>query len=142
MRWKGVFLDRPSRLSAEDQYLTEGHWHVERRNRSWSAGDFAGAWYENLILERYFAPVLDTPSYVDKAGHRWSPEHRADAERHAAAPARRYESRAHPSEIFVWPTALYWTLVLAVAGLLAGPWVFDRLFRNQVAPPAPDHTSR
>ena len=35
------------------------------------------AWFENRILEKYFAPVLDTPSYVSRTGHRWPPAQRA-----------------------------------------------------------------
>ena len=36
--------------------------------------------HENLILEKYYAPVLDTPSYVSAQGHRWPASQRADAE--------------------------------------------------------------
>ncbi len=71
------------RMSREDQYMSEGVVHVQERNRLWSAGDAAGAWHENLILERFYAPVLDTPSYVSRTGHRWPPEQRADAEARA-----------------------------------------------------------
>jgi VanZ family protein len=127
-RWRGTFVGRPARLSAEDQYATEGHWHVQRRNRAWDAKDVRTAWLENAILERYFAPVLDTPSYVAKTGHRWGPEHRADAERQfRELPAGEpYESDAQAGAIHLWPRPLYWTLVLACAALLAGPWVLGR----------------
>ena len=40
--------------------------------------EVAEAWRENLILERYFAPVLDTPTYASPHGNRWPPEQRAD----------------------------------------------------------------
>jgi len=126
-RWRGVFVERPKRLSAEDQYMTEGLWHVERRNRAWTSGDYSGSWRENQILERHFAPVLDTPSYVSKSGHRWSAEHRADAERRAApTAATTYESLAHPAAIFVWPKAIYWTVVVLIAAVLALPWLLHR----------------
>ena len=46
------------RVSREDQYLSEGIEHVMHRNELWTAGDVAGAWAENRILEKYFAPVL------------------------------------------------------------------------------------
>ena len=48
-----------------------------------------GAWTENLILEKYYAPVLDTPSYVSRTGHRWSPEQRASVR----VPRRRAATR-------------------------------------------------
>ena len=127
-RWRDSFVERPKRLSAEDQYMTEGLWHVQRRNRAWEAGDVGAAWSENLILERYFAPVLDTPSYVSKTGHRWPPEHRADAERRvlAAGPLGPYQSDAHASAIFLWPKRGYWLVVSAVALLLALPLMIRR----------------
>lgn len=127
-RWRNGFVGRPPRLSIEDQYMTEGHWHVERRNRAWAAADHAAAWRENQILERYFAPVLDTPSYLSQTGHRWGADHRGDAERRVAGSlaAGPYESNAHPSNIFVWPRLLYWTVVAGAAAALAFPWVRRR----------------
>jgi hypothetical protein len=68
-------------LAREDQYRSEGEAHVRARNGAWERGDVATAWGENLVLERYYAPVLDTPSHISKTGHRWHPDHRADAER-------------------------------------------------------------
>jgi hypothetical protein len=69
----------------EDQYRSEGEAHVRARNDAWEKGDVSRAWGENLILEKYFAAVLDTPSHISKTGHRWHPDHRADAERRLAA---------------------------------------------------------
>jgi len=95
-RWRA---DPPTvlrRLSREDQYMDEGLWHIRRRNDAWTAGVFFIAWRENRILEEFFAPVLDAPSYVSKSGHRWPPEQRADAERRAAADSRPYLSDAEP----------------------------------------------
>ena len=136
-RWRGVHIGRPARLSAEDQYMTEGLWHVQRRNLAWTANDAFTAWNENLILERYFAPVLDTGSYVSRTGHRWSPGHRGDAEaRYRALAPGVYESQAHPGMIVAWPARVYWTLVAAAALLLALPAILHRTRRSQPSPPA------
>ena len=134
-RWRGTFIARPARLSAEDQYATEGLWHVQRRNLAWQAKDVRSAWLENLILERYFTPVLDTPSYVSKTGHRWSAEHRADAERQfrELPPTDPYESDAQAGAIHLWPRAIYWAVVLACAALLAAPWALARRRRGAPA---------
>lgn len=72
-------------LAREDQYRSEGEAHVRARNDAWERGDVARAWGENLILEKYFAAVLDTPSHISRTGHRWHKDHRADAERKLAA---------------------------------------------------------
>jgi hypothetical protein len=135
-RWRNTFVERPRRLSGEDQYATEGLWHVQHRNRAWETGDFNAAWHENLILERYFAPVLDTGSYVSRTGHRWAADHRAEAERRvvAAETANRYESHAHPSAIHLWPRNVYWTVVICLAATLAMPWCLHRLRRQRAAP--------
>jgi VanZ family protein len=122
-RWR---TDPPTvlrRLSREDQYMDEGLWHVRRRNDAWTAGDFFTAWRENRILEEFFGPVLDTPSYVSKSGHRWSPEQRADAERRAAAYTRPYVSDAEPRPIVVVSKPLFWSLTLGMVALLAGAGV-------------------
>ena len=106
------------RLSAEDQYMSEGLWHVQRRNRAWEAGDARTAFAENLILERFFAPVLDTPSYVSRSGHRWSPAHRADAKaraERAGSEGEAYVSDAHLYPIFIWPASWFWLLVSALS---------------------------
>jgi hypothetical protein len=68
-------------LAREDQYRSEGEAHVRARNDAWEAGHVAEAWGENLVLEKYFAAVLDTPSHISRSGHRWHPDHRMDAER-------------------------------------------------------------
>jgi len=111
-------LTRPPRLSREDQYMSEALWHVQARNKAWSAGDIASACYENRLLERYFAPVLDTPSYVSKTGHRWSADQRTDAERRANLPSGQpsaFVSHAQdPFPIFVWSRGKYWLAVSAI----------------------------
>ena len=75
------------RLSREDQYMDEGLWHARRRNQRWDEKHHEGAWQENRILEIYFAPVLDTPSYVS-GGHRWPAAIRDEAQRAAAHSTR------------------------------------------------------
>ncbi len=110
------------RISREDQYLSEGLAHVRERNKQWGAGNVGAAWNENRILEKYFVPVLDTPTYEGKQGHRWPPEQRADAEARAAAapPAAPYVSVAYPNRLFTWPKGVFWAAVLALAAVLAG----------------------
>jgi VanZ family protein len=122
-------LVRPPRFSREDQYMTEGLQHAQARNTAWDAGDALTAWRENLILERFFAPVLDTPSYVAKAGHRWPPEQRADAERRArGTEAQPFESRAYPYRLLRWPPAALWGIALALAAVA---WIAgNRVARN------------
>jgi hypothetical protein len=117
------------RLSREDQYLTEGIEHVMERNELWEAGDLEGAWFENLILERYYAPVLVTPSYRTKTGSRWPEEQRASAERASTPPPdrsmqrRAYVSDSNPAPILTWPKWIYWlgagAMVAAMLGVAA-----------------------
>lgn len=102
------------RLSREDQYLDEGLWHVRERNRRWDAQEITAAWHENLILERFFAPVLDRPTYVSANGTRWPAEHRADAQSRAVAdPAFVSQAEAYP--ILAWSKPLYWSMVVLAA---------------------------
>lgn len=112
------------RLSREDQYLTEGIEHVRRRNELWDSGDAAGAWHENRILEKYFAPVIDVRSYHARDGSRWPAEQRHNAElaRTLAANASLerggFVSGSNPAPIYTWPRWLFWSIALAaVAGL-------------------------
>lgn len=116
-------LVRPDRLSREDQYTTEGLQHVQARNQAWAAGDAATAWHENAVLERWFAPVLDTPSYVSRTGHRWAATQRAEAETRAGvAVAAPFVSAAFPYPLWRVSPWLVWSgaLVLAGACLAAG----------------------
>ena len=109
------------RFSREDQYLSEGLAHVRWRNRWWDAGDFSAAWRENLILEKYFVPVLDTPTYEGKQGHRWPAEQRADAEarvRSAGVGAPPYVSGAYPYRIYTWPKPAFWGAIGLALGAL------------------------
>jgi len=114
---------RPPRVSREDQYMTEGLQHVQQRNKLWERGDALGAWSENRILEKYFAAVLDTPSYVSAAGHRWPAPQLADAttragQSRAANPAIAYISDAYPYPIAAWPRLAFWSVVTALVVLV------------------------
>ena len=101
------------RLSREDQYLDEGLWHVRRRN----GAEVDEAWRENLILERYFVPVLDLPTYASPEGNRWPAEQRADFGARASNSAS-FVSAAEAYPIVVWPETAYWIVVVLVALLL------------------------
>lgn len=105
------------RLSREDQFLAEGVAHIRARNAAWET-DVATAWAENLILEKYFGPVLDTASWATPLS-RWPLEQRADAEARAPATQPAYVSDAEPRHILRWPP---WALWIATAGLIAGLW--------------------
>src|SRR5262249_57312308 len=76
-RWHASPPTAAPTLSREDQYLTEGLWHVRERDRAWNADDPFTAWRENRILEAFFAPVLDTPSYPSLMPARWPVQQRA-----------------------------------------------------------------
>ena len=90
------------RLSREDQYLSEGLWHVQQRNQAWEVGDFSKAWRENLILETFFAPVLDTPSYAG-AGHRWPLEQRTELESRPDLDRTPSVSDEYRYPLLIWP---------------------------------------
>jgi hypothetical protein len=117
------------RVSREDQYMTEGVTHVQERNEHLAANDPVSAWRENQILEKYFAPVLDTPSYVSRTGHRWSPEQRTDVQSRAAGGPGGYVSAANPYPIYAWPRAWFWAASLALA--VAVWWVCVRRARRE-----------
>lgn len=116
------------RFSREDQYLSEGIEHVMHRNELWAAGDISGAWYENRILEKYFVPVLDTPTYAGKSGHRWPADQRADAQARAGVDPRsgavrpfraaQYVSDAYPYPIYTVNKAVFWVIVGGMVALL------------------------
>jgi VanZ like protein len=106
------------RVSREDQYMTEGVTHVQRRNELLAANDATHAWLENVILEKYYAPVLDTPSYVSRTGHRWSAEQRASVQSRSSGRDANYLSTANPYPIYAWPRSLFWFLASALAVVL------------------------
>jgi VanZ family protein len=107
-----------SRLSREDQYFSEGVSHVRRRNEAWAAGSVFAAAHENLILERYYAPVLDTPSYVAPQGLRWPASQRADAEARMGPGLMLYVSDGLDSPIWLWPPWTLWAVTAVVVALV------------------------
>ena len=115
-RWQTSPPRELHRTSIEDHYLAEGVWHVQRRNE---VADPQRVWHENLILEKYFAPVLDFPTYSTGAGAKWAAEQRANAETQAGTEARAYRSTANPYPIYTWSPALFWIAVLAVIAAIA-----------------------
>lgn len=122
------------RVSREDQYMTEGVTHVQRRNELLAANDARHAWLENVILEKYFAPVLDTPSYVSRTGHRWSPEQRASIQSRAGGADANYLSGANPYPIYAWPRGVFWLLAVTMAGAI---WIgTDAIARRSANPSA------
>lgn len=119
------------RVSREDQYMTEGVTHVQRRNELLGADQAKGAWMENLILEKYYAPVLDTPSYVSRTGHRWSAEQRASVDVRAAGSDPSYVSTANPYPIFAWSRSVFW---VASGIAAAAVWIAARLAERSIHP--------
>jgi hypothetical protein len=121
---------RIPRFSQEDQYMTEGVLHVQERNQRWSDGDPVSAWHENVILEKFYGPVLDTPSYVSPVGHRWPAPQRAAAHARVASAAvahRPYVSRADHDVLRTWPKSLFWTVIgLAAVGVIAVTSMVER----------------
>jgi hypothetical protein len=114
------------RLSREDQYLDEGLAHVRRRN----GAEVDEAWRENLILERFFVPILDLPTYASPTGNRWPPEQRADVANRAAA-TDSFLSAAEPYPILVWSHTAFWFGASAIAVvLLAVPLAVSRRQRG------------
>jgi VanZ family protein len=105
-------------FAMEDHYLSEGLWHVQHRNSADGGRDSSTAWHENLILERYYSPVLDR-------GSRWSAGQRTEMERRFqdAAP-NTYVSTAQPYPIYTIRRGPLWAiagiLVTVVASLLLG----------------------
>jgi len=132
-RWAGGTPPVAGRYGREDQYEAEALWHVRRRNfgmdpdRRGDPLELDVAWHENLILERYFGPVLDAASVAGAAGHRLAPEQLAAVD---AARARRdapFVSDAEAMPIYVWPVPAFWAMVMAAALVpLAAGMAVDR----------------
>jgi VanZ family protein len=102
----------------EDHYLSEGEWHVARRNRAIGAGDWSAALGEDAILERFYSPVLD------RLGH-LSREQRTEIElnipRTGGTP---YVSDAVPYPIYTVRRSRFWSVTLLLTvGIL---WLFAR----------------
>jgi len=99
-RWRTEPLTTLRRYSMEDQYMSEGLWHIQARNEA--SNDPLTQWRENLILEQYFQPVLDFPTYNTPKGGRWPEEQRKNVGAIAASDTRPWVSRANPYPIYVW----------------------------------------
>jgi hypothetical protein len=84
----------------------------------WDAGNRLAARHENLILEKYYTPVLDTPSYVSATGHRWPAAQRAEADAVGSPGFMIYDSDALPYPVFTWPRWLFWFVVGVLAALV------------------------
>jgi VanZ like family len=98
-------------LSWENQYLSEGIAHVRRRNQRWDEGNLPAAWQEHRILEKYFAPVLKTPSYLSAAAPAWHDAQRSEAAATVGSETIVYESDALPYAVFTWPRWAFWSVV-------------------------------
>ncbi len=130
-RWSAAPLESPARIAREDHYLSEAMYHVRRRNDAVAMEDFATAWPENLILERYYEPVLRYAS----PGSRWPPEQRVQIAEAVAVTGgggaiiadrgpRTFVSDASPLPIYAWSPGWLWGsagLVLAALVVLARP---------------------
>jgi hypothetical protein len=114
-RWQTAPPLTLRRTSIEDHYLAEGAWHIQRRNE---VDDPQRVWHENLILEKYFGPVLEFPTYATASGAKWPAEQRANNAARVAGDLRPYRSTANPYPIYTWNRALVWGSVLAVIGAL------------------------
>jgi len=99
-RWRTDPLTTLRRYSREDQYMSEGLWHVQARNEA--GDDPLTQWRENLILEKYFQPVLDFPTYNTPKGSRWPDEQRRNVGAIAAGDTRPWVSKANPYPIYAW----------------------------------------
>jgi hypothetical protein len=133
-RWRSAPPTTLVRLSREDQYMDEGLWHIRRRNEAWEANDVAGAWGENQILETFFAPVLDTPSYAAPGISRWPPAQRAAAEGRRPADSASYVSRAEPYPLWLWPRGVFWlTALVCITTPVLGGMAWERRHVEPVA---------
>jgi VanZ family protein len=95
----------------EDHYLSEGLWHVQRRNLAVTAGDPWTAWNENVILERFYTPVLDR-------GARWPAEQRTGFEQNVRGSARgAYVSDAAPYPIYLVRRSTFWLATVLVGAV-------------------------
>ncbi|MGQ0732373.1 MAG: VanZ family protein [Acidobacteriota bacterium] len=130
-RWRTAPPTTLRRVSREDQYMDEAVWHVRARN---TAPDAWTAWQENRILELFYAPVLDTPSYISATGHRWPAEQRKSIEAQVVGVNGSYVSRAEPYPVFAWPKPVFWTGVLSVMSGLVWTALRER------GPTRPSHT--
>ena len=99
-------------LTHEDHYLSEGEWHVARRNSAIGAGDWSAALGEDAILERFYSPVLD------RLG-RLSREQRTEMETDIRTTAgRSYVSDAMPYPIYTVRRSRFWLVTLVITAAI------------------------
>ena len=124
--WGGGPPPIVGRYGREDQYEAEALWHVRRRNfgmdrdRKGDPAELDIAWHENQILERHFKAVLDAASAGGAPGHRLAPEQVTDLDARRAHGTAPFVSDAEAMPIYVWPPALFWTVVAALAVTVMG----------------------
>jgi VanZ family protein len=113
------------RYSREDQYRTEGVLRIRRRNACWALNG-RSAWRENVILEKFYGPVLDTPAWDTPDVSRWPPEQRSDlARRIGTVPLRGPCNPEVPEPwLFLWSPRWLWIGAGVVAAL--GLWLARR----------------
>jgi hypothetical protein len=117
-RWKAS--PPPDRgFRHEDHYLSEGEWHIQRRNIAVGTRDWRTVLGEDAILERFYAPVLEIRG-------RWSPEQRSEFEQNARGLERAsYRSDAEPYPIYVINRPVFWAITLLAAGVVM--WLASRV---------------
>ena len=114
-RWQSAPPRELRRTSIEDHYLAEGAWHIQRRNE---IEDPQRVWHENLILEKYFSPVLEFPTYATGSGAKWPAEQRAHNAARVASEVGPYRSTANPYPIYTWSRTMFWLSVTVVVAAL------------------------
>jgi VanZ family protein len=126
-RWKTAPPVELRRLSREDQYLAEGLWHIQARSVAFRDGDLPTAFKENQILETWFAPVLDFPTYLTPETERWPPERKAAVAEEVVPGAEPFISDASPIPIYTWSRAAFTiaasalVMLFAISGFVAQP---------------------
>jgi hypothetical protein len=112
----------------QDDFLVEGGWHVQARNRALEERDLLTVWIENTILERFYSALLETGFPEEVHPYRlksWDLERLAAAgpfDPSVAVDGDGLASRADRGRIWVVPTraqsygvASLLSVVLAVA---------------------------
>lgn len=113
-----------ARYSREDQYRTEGVLRIRRRNACWATSS-RSAWRENVILEKFYGPVLDTAAWDTPQASRWPPEQRSDlAKRLSKATPGGCDPEVPEPWLFLWPRAWLWIGAGIVAAI--GLWLARR----------------
>ena len=103
----------------EDHYLSEGEWHLQRRNIAIGRGQWWIAVREDAIVERFYAPVAEIRG-------RWSTEQRSEFERQAQALEQAtFRSDAAPFPIYLTNRPVFWAVTLLIAASVM--WLASRV---------------